>query len=172
MLSLLLLRHAKSSWDDSVVDDFDRPLNARGQKAAPLVGQWMKDQDMTPGRIICSGARRTRETLGLILPYQRGDQEISIEDGIYSADGAHDLLGRVRSIGKGSGQVMIIGHNPAIQELALALAGTGDADDLQQIALKFPTASLAEIQFPATDWSMVSEGTGALTNFVMPRRIE
>ena len=172
MLSLLLLRHAKSSWDDSVLDDFDRPLNARGLKAAPLVGRWMSDNGLAPDLIICSGARRTRETLGLILPFQRGDQDIHIEDGIYGADGAHDLLGRVHSLGKGPAQVMIIGHNPALQELVLTLCGSGDADDLKQIALKYPTASLAEIQFSVTDWSKVSEGGGALVTFVMPKRIE
>lgn len=172
MLSLLLLRHAKSSWDDSVLDDFDRPLNARGLKAAPLVGQWMMERNLSPGLIICSGARRTRETLGLILPFQRGDQDIHIEDGIYRADGTRDLLGRLHSIGKGPAQVLIIGHNPALQELILALSGSGNADDLAQIAVKYPTASLAEIQFAETDWARVSEGRGALVNFVMPRKIE
>lgn len=172
MLSLLLLRHAKSSWDDSALDDFDRPLNSRGLKTAPLIGQWMMDRRLIPRLIICSGSRRTRETLGLVLPFMRGDQDIRIEDGIYNADGAHDLLGRLHSIGKEADPVMIIGHNPAMQDLVLTLSGSGDPDDLQQVATKFPTASLAEIQFTATDWAKVAAGDGTLKSLMMPRRIE
>lgn len=172
MISLLLLRHAKSSWDDVSLDDFDRPLNARGKKAAPMVGQWMLDRKLSPQLIICSGARRTRETLGFILPFMRGDQDIRIEDGIYNADGANDLLDRLHSIGKEAATVMVIGHNPAMQDLAIGLCGSGDPDDLHQIAIKFPTASLAEIDFKATDWSNVAAGTGILKSLVLPRRME
>jgi len=172
MLSLLLLRHAKSSWDNSDLDDFDRPLNSRGLKAAPMVGKWIADQGLSPDLILCSGARRTRETLGLILPFMRGDQEIRVENEIYSADGAVDLLDRLHSFGKGTPTIMIIGHNPAMQDLVLTLSGTGDTDDLQQVSTKFPTASLAEIEFKATDWSAVSAGSGVLKNLVLPRRIE
>jgi len=171
MLSLLLLRHAKSSWDDSTLDDFDRPLNSRGLKAAPLVGKWMMDQGLSPRLILCSGARRTRETVGLVLPFMRGDQDIHIEDGIYSADGATDLLDRLHSIGKNTGTVMIVGHNPSMQDLVLMLAGSGNPDDLQQVATKFPTASLAEIEFNATDWASLSAGDGVLKNLVLPRRM-
>lgn len=172
MVSLFLLRHAKSSWDDATLDDFDRPLNTRGLKAAPTVGQWMQERHLSPKLVICSGAKRTRQTLGLILPFMRGDQDIRIEDGIYNADGADGLLDRLRSVGRESASVMIIGHNPAMQDLALTLAGSGDADDLHQIAIKFPTACLAVIEFNATDWSRLSPGGGNLTSLVLPRRIE
>ena len=85
MLTLFLLRHAKSSWEDATLDDYDRSLNARGKRSAPAIGRYMAQKAYAPNLILCSGSHRTRETLGLVLPYLHGDQEIRVEEGLYHA---------------------------------------------------------------------------------------
>jgi phosphohistidine phosphatase len=170
MLTLSLLRHAKSSWDDPALDDFDRPLGERGVKAAPLMGRYLMAEDLRPDLVICSGAVRTRATLALIMPELGAPPpDISYEDDLYLAS-ASRLLGRVHKADRAR-NILLIGHNPGLHALALALVGDGKRRDLDALATKFPTAALAVFTFDVDKWSAVKAGTGALVRFVTPRQL-
>lgn len=175
MLTLLLLRHAKSSWDDPDVDDFNRPLNERGNAAAPAMGRYLRHEHLAPDVILCSSARRTRDTLTHIAPHI-GDAKTTHEDGLYLAEAGHVLarLGRLADSKTVSpATVMIIGHNPGLHDLAMRLASHGDAKSLNRLADKFPTAALAKIDFETKSWRDVAKGSvpGRLTHFITPKDI-
>jgi phosphohistidine phosphatase len=176
MLTLSLLRHAKSSWDNPALDDFDRPLASRGQKAAPLIGSALAERGLRPDLIICSGAARARQTLALVLEKLGSPTpEVVFDDGIYLAP-PELLLARLRAIKKGARgetpkHVMLVGHNPGMEELALMLAGSGPAHDRARMAAKFPTAAVAVFTFDADTWKAVKPGTGRLEHFLSPRQL-
>jgi len=165
-LTLWLLRHAKSSWDDPGLDDRERPLAPRGARAAALMGSYLEREGIGPDWVLCSSARRTRETLAGVLPALGSDVVVRIEPAVYTFD-AQQLLAVLRETEGGS--VLIVGHNPAMQDLALVLAGRGER--LADLEEKFPTAALAEIELPEGSWSDLAEGTGELTRFVTPREL-
>lgn len=171
MLRLLLLRHAKSSWNDMSVPDFDRDLNSRGRAAAPLVAQHMRKAALTPERILCSSALRTRETLAAMLPYLAGDLDIHMARALYDTD-ADSVLDIIRDHGGDAATLLVIGHNPATQDLTLALAGSGDGALITEVGEKFPTAGLAVLDFDIADWSALAPGSGRLTAFLRPRDLE
>ena len=156
---LLLLRHAKSSWDDPTLADHDRPLAARGRKAAQLIGAYLRRERIPVSLVLCSSARRARETLELVDP--PGEKQIEPE--LYGAS-ADQLLERVRQLPETSDSVMLIGHNPAIQELAACLAD----DELAE--QKFPTGALAMLTF-AGPWRALQAGSAGLAAFVKPREL-
>lgn len=180
MLTLFLLRHAKSSWTDQNLPDFDRPLAPRGHKAAPRIGAFMADRGFAPDRILCSSAQRTRETLALVLPHLGGDCDITLTRSVYESNDEHDLLALIATqSAHQSGptpaphRLMLIGHNPTMQDLALALAGNGAPDDRAALAEKFPTAALAVLTFDGTDgWAGLAPGSGLLTHFIRPRDLD
>ena len=168
MLTLSLLRHAKSSWDDGSLADFDRPLAKRGETAAPRMGAYMAEQGLAPELILCSPAVRARQTLDLVLPRLAVGPTVVYEDNFYLAAPSL-LLARLRKIEGKIHHVMIVGHDPGMQGLAVALAGGGDADMLQALATKFPTAGLAVIRFKVRSWSKVGHGSGRLELFMTPK---
>ncbi len=171
MLTLFLLRHAKSSWDDPILDDYDRPLNARGKRSAPVIGNYMQEHRYHPKLILCSGSRRTRETLGLVLPYLQGDSEIRMEEALYSAQDGLALLQRLQDIGTGPQNVMLIGHNPAVQDLTFMLCEEGDETSLSRIRQKYPTGALSVIQIDAVNWRDAGSTSGRLIDLALPREI-
>jgi phosphohistidine phosphatase len=170
MLTLSLFRHAKSSWDDPALKDFDRPLAQRGQEAAPRMGAYMASQGIAPELILCSPSVRTRQTLDLVLPHLLGGPTVSYTEAFYLAS-TSTLLKRVRQIEGKVKHVMIVGHDPGIHGLALELAGEGNRDDLKALARKFPTAGLAVLSFNLRDWSDVKPGTARLDLFMTPKRL-
>lgn len=170
MLTLSLLRHAKSSWDDPSFEDFDRPLSKRGKSAAPRVGAYMAEHGLVPDLALCSPAVRARQTLDLVMPAFDGGPSVVYEDGFYLAAPAV-MLARVRKVEPKVRHVLIVGHDPGMQGLALELAGAGEAEALQALAAKFPTAGLAVIRFKARDWSKVGPAKGRLERFVTPRML-
>ena len=150
---LFLLRHAKSSWDDPSLDDHDRPLAGRGRQASELLAEHLQRERITPSLVLCSSARRTRETLERVLP--RPDAaEVRVERELYGAS-AQDLLRRLREVPPDVDSVMLVGHRPAIQELAVYLAAEGS--ELERVRQKFPTAALATLSFPG-DWGELGAG--------------
>lgn len=167
-MRLWLLRHAKSSWDDPGLDDRDRPLAPRGERAADQMRDYIAAAGIRPALVLCSSALRTRQTLARVLPALGPELEVRIEPSLYTFD-AEPLLDRSRAIPEGLASAMLIGHNPAIQELAVGLASTGDR--LDQLAQKYPTGALAEIEFPAGSWNEVGTTPGKLTRFVVPREL-
>lgn len=170
MRQLLLFRHAKSSWAADGQDDFDRPLNARGRKAVPVMGAYLGRNGIAPDLILCSSACRTRETLALVLPFLQGEATVRFEDPLYLASGTK-LLNRLKQVDNRFERVMILGHNPGLQDLALMLAGDGEGEDLAQLAAKFPTAALAQLDFDAASWVSLDRHSGKLARFVTPKRL-
>jgi phosphohistidine phosphatase len=165
---LFLLRHAKSSWDDPSVGDHERPLAKRGRRATKAIARQLRSQGIRPELVLCSSARRTQETLERITDVLGSDVEVRVERDLYLAS-AVDLLNRVRLVPAGVDSVLVIGHNPAIQELALILARPTPEVDL--IRQKFPTGALATLDFDSP-WEHLSPGGAELMGFVKPRDLE
>ena len=165
MLALYLLRHAKADPVPPSLDDFERPLSQPGRAAASLAGTHMKNMGFRPALVICSGARRARETMEAVRPCL-GEPAFSVEPGLYLAD-AGILLHRLRQVE--AGKVMMIGHNPGLARLAITLAGDGPPTELARLRHAFPTTAFAEIRFSTRRWSDVVPGSGRLARFVVPR---
>ena len=167
-MKLWLLRHAKSSWDDPEMEDVDRPLAPRGARAADRMRDYLDAEAIRPELVLCSSALRSRETLGRVLPGLGPELTVRIEPSLYSFE-ADQLLDRLRELPANVGSVMLIGHNPAMQELASLLAAEGDRlDDLRK---GFPTAALAELDVPVGAWDELTRGSGRLERFVVPREL-
>lgn len=169
MLRLLLLRHAKSSWDEPGLADFDRPLAPRGVKAAPAMGRRLAETGYIPTNVFCSTARRARQTLALALPHISPAPAVSYTDDLYRLRD-DDYLDFLSSEGGQAPVILLVGHNPAMQQTALELAGQGDRGVLDSMAAKFPTAAIAAIDFDRPDWSLLTAGSGRLTDFLRPPR--
>jgi phosphohistidine phosphatase len=171
MLTLSLLRHAKSSWKDNALPDHDRPLNARGTVEAPLMGKAMTAHGLDPDRVLCSTARRTRDTLALVMPELKTEPKVSYEDTLYHGTPA-EMLAILHGIGAGPGQIVLVGHNPEIQTFALDLIGPGSRQLKDRLEAKLPTAGLVVIRFPAGVWSDVTVNSGKLELFLTPKDVE
>lgn len=171
MLTLSLLRHAKSDWSLPGQGDFDRELAPRGREAAPRMGAWMRANGVAPERILCSTATRARQTLELVLPHLPGPPSVTFDDGLYLATPSA-MQARLRRSAGDARSVMLVGHDPGLQRLAIALAGDGDAADLAALRAKFPTAGLAVLAFDTDHWNQVGAGNGRLLHFMSPKRLE
>lgn len=171
MLRLMLLRHAKSAWDNPGLGDFDRPLNARGRRAAPMMGRHMAEHALLPERILCSTARRTRETFAGLLPFLDQDLDIRFTRALYDAS-SQDYLDVIRASGAGARSLLVIGHNPALQDLALDLVAAGNPALIEEIGLAYPTAGLTIIDFPDRTWTDIRSRGGRIVAFFRPRELE
>jgi phosphohistidine phosphatase len=163
---LFLLRHAKSSWDDPEIDDHDRPLAPRGRRAAARIADYATKRAIRPDLILCSSAMRARQTLERIAPSLGGDAEIHIERSLYGAT-EDRLLERLQALPDEVHSVMMIGHNPGVQDLALLLAREGPLRST--LGHKFPTAGLATLAFGGVGWKDLDTESGELVDFVAPR---
>jgi phosphohistidine phosphatase len=174
MLQLIIMRHAKSSWSEGKRDDFERPLSKRGRQAAPAMGRALAQRGLIPELILCSPARRARETLKLALDGMASNPRLDYDDQLYTfGDGTAYL--KVIAGQKDSNPLMLIGHNPSIQNLALRLAVTGDRAAVQRMRRKFPTAAVAVFAFSAASWSKLqveNSTTGELELFITPKMLE
>lgn len=173
MPRLLLLRHAKSSWADPGQSDSDRPLAPRGRRAAERMAAVIAGRaEFFPDRILCSPARRTRETMApLLADLGNSKQVVSIADELYEPVSG-DYRQAIASFGGIARHLLVIGHNPAIHVTALTLIGSADEASARQLAAKFPTAALAVIDFDARDWGQIRPKSGRLAAFIRPRDIE
>ncbi|MGY2053120.1 SixA phosphatase family protein [Methylobacterium sp. JK268] len=168
MRRLILLRHAKSDWPDGVADA-DRPLAARGREAAPRMAAHLAEEGLVPDRVLVSPARRTQETWDLVAPALPGLAVETVPQ-IYEAS-AQRLLDVVRSVDDAVATVMLVGHNPGMQELGQLLLSDEDRDGLRALSRKYPTAGLAVIDLSAASWSAVGPGSGTLERFVTPKTL-
>lgn len=160
MKTLLLLRHAKSSWKDAMLPDHDRPLNQRGKAEAPRVGQWLKHHDLTPDLIIASTAKRARATAKRVAEACGYEGELELNEALYEGD-PEDYLAALRAAPDGCAHVLLVGHNPGVE---LFLEQLTDSDDLM------PTAALAHITLPITRWAQLTPRTkGVLADLWRPR---
>lgn len=168
---LYLLRHAKSSWDDSRLDDFDRPLNKRGLKAREAMARHIRERGIEPRLVICSPSRRTVMTLEAIAPAWGPGVEVRLDETIYEAH-PRRIRQRVQEAARLLNSVMVIGHNPGLQLLAghlLRASGNRARDDLMR---KFPTGALAELAAEEDDWRAMRYGAFRLVDFIRPRDLE
>jgi phosphohistidine phosphatase len=171
MKTLYLLRHAKSSWDDPNLDDFHRPLNKRGRKAARAMADYFAHHGLRPAMVLCSPALRTRQTLDA-LAAQLDAVEITFDERIYEAS-LQTLLARIHELPDHAGQVLLVGHNPGLERLALTLAETGVGDlALARLHDKFPTGTLAMLTTQAEQWDAVRAGSCRLEAFVRPADLD
>ena len=164
MKTLLLLRHAKSSWDAPARRDFDRPLAARGQRDAPRMGRVLKSSDVKVDRVLCSTAQRARETAELALGAAGYKAEVEFTDAIYEASSS-ELLDLLRRQSNDHDTVMMIGHNPGFEDLLSGLCGNGG----QAANIRMPTAALACIELDVGKWSESDAGEGTLVWLVIPK---
>ncbi|HEV3470971.1 MAG TPA: histidine phosphatase family protein [Pyrinomonadaceae bacterium] len=161
MKSLLLLRHAKSSWDDPRLADFDRPLNDRGRRAAPLVGRHMRERKIRPDLVVCSPAERARRTIALVAEAAGLSAPVRFDERVYEATAA-GLLEVVSQVEDAAGEVLLVGHNPGMEELLELLTGE---------ARRMPTAALARVRLDIDNWSQLRPRAGRLEWHVKPKEL-
>ena len=169
MRTLFLLRHAKSSWSDPTLADQERPLSARGRRDAKRIARHLAQLAIEPDLVLCSPAQRTRETLDLVRPALDASTSMIFEVELYGAS-ADTLLDQLRGVPDGVESVLLIGHNPGVQDLALCLASEGV--ELNRLEEKFPTAALAILAVPKVTWAQLSEADAVLEAFVVPRQLD
>ena len=163
MKTLLLLRHAKSSWDDPSLADHDRPLNGRGKASAPMMGALILERGLTPQRIVTSSAKRARKTAKLVAEACEYGGAIQREPALYLA-GPDAYLAAIHAVGDAPvDRLMLVGHNPDMEDLIVLLTGQ---------AARMPTAALAVIELDVADWSQVRfDETGKLVHVWRPREL-
>jgi len=164
--TIYLLRHAKSDWGDPNLEDHERPLAPRGERDARRMAKYMRREKIKPDMVLCSPAKRARQTLELLAPGFGKKTKTRVEDDLYGAS-EQDLLQRLSKLPNEVGSVMLIGHNPAMQELALGLAATGS--DLERLQANLATCGLATLSIKAAGWSDVQPGSALLTALVTPK---
>jgi phosphohistidine phosphatase len=172
MKTLTLLRHAKSGWDDMSLRDFDRPLNAKGQRAAQVVGRNLKAMALTFDRVVASPAVRVVETLDHIGRGYGTTIAPEWDRRLYLASVA-SLIDVIHEQDAAVERLLVVGHNPGLEDLVLALVPAGtDNPGREDVEEKFPTASVAVMTFDVSRWADVAFGAATLTHFVRPRDLD
>lgn len=167
--TILLLRHAKSAWGAAALDDHDRPLNRRGERAARTMADHIAARGPRPELILCSTAARTRQTLTPLLKALGAPlPTVLLERELYLAS-EDTLLERLQALPEDLAVVLLIGHNDGIGQLARDLAGQGLDEAVQRLREKFSTAALAVLRLPSAPWGALAHGTCELLSFSRPR---
>jgi len=163
MKTLLLLRHAKSDWDDASLQDFDRPLAARGERDAPEMGKALRKREETlPDLIVSSPAARAKATVKAVVKAAKVNTEIQYNEAIYGASSA-ELINLVNRLPDASSCAMLVGHNPGFEDLVGRLSGSHE---------RMPTAALACLEFQVNSWSEVGEEQGKLVWLLTPKKLK
>ena len=170
MKCLAVLRHAKSSWDDPSLDDFNRPLNERGWDAARRMGRELARRDMRFDLLIASMAARVRETIDGVQEHFDFDAPVRFDPRLYQAS-AGDLLELVRGLPDEVEAPLLVGHNPGLQQLLLDLTGDDGEGLRRRIADKFPTCALALLELAADEWAKVAPAGGMITELILPKEL-
>jgi len=163
---LVVLRHAKSDWPAGVADH-DRPLGRRGVRDSAAAGRWLLEHGDSPDLVWCSTALRTRQTWQGLGAELATSCPVNFEDAVYDA-AVEDLLGVLRRTPKKTERVLLVGHNPGVQDLVLALADRGSEEARALAETKFPTSGLAVLDIDG-DWADLGQGRANLATFVVPR---
>jgi phosphohistidine phosphatase len=161
MKTLLLLRHAKSSWKDAGLQDFDRPLNERGKKAAEMIGRFIRNKQVAPDLLVCSPALRARETIEIVIKTGKLRSELRYDERIYEASPLR-LLEVVSQIEEERKIVVLVGHNPGMEELLRLMT-----DRVEHMT----TGTLARINFTVARWEKVPDEKGILEWIVRPKEV-
>lgn len=171
MLNLMLLRHAKSSWAETGQADLDRPLNERGKRSAAAMGRYMASHVLVPQLVLCSPARRARETWTHAAGELKASPAVLVVDEIYDFGDGKALMECLRHQAGAAQSIMLVGHNPSIGALARSLVGTGSRKLRERLEEKYPTAALAVVSFDLANWGSLAAGSGTLLRFVTPTDI-
>jgi len=172
MKRLTLFRHAKSGWDEPVARDFDRPLNRRGERAAALMGQYARDRGIKFDLIVASPAVRVGETIDKFVDSYGKSPETIWDRRIYLAS-AGTLTDVIMDISDSADAVLMAGHNPGLEDLILTLVPDDGSNPLRdEVEMKFPTASLAVLEFDIDHWSEAEGHKARLASFVRPRDLD
>ncbi|HOF01751.1 MAG TPA: histidine phosphatase family protein [Spirochaetota bacterium] len=164
MKKLYLLRHAKSSWDDSSIPDYERDLNDRGRREAKKMGEYFLEKNIIPDMIICSPSKRTRETYKLVVSELGKIIQTIFEDNIYEAS-ISDIFDAISVVPKEVDSLLIIGHNPGMEDALEKIT------NIPGIIDKFGTCSLAELEVDIQKWGDLYKTSAKLTNFVSPKTL-
>jgi phosphohistidine phosphatase len=166
--TLILFRHAKSSWADDV-EDHERPLADRGRKVAPIMAKWLAGRGLKPTVALVSTARRTQETWALVAPELGKVTKRDVAE-IYEAP-AGRILDAIHAVEHSVDSLIIVGHNPGMEDLAgLLMKGHGGRAGAS-MRKKFPTAAVALLSLPVDDWTEVRSHIADLTDFVTPKSL-
>ncbi len=171
MKTLTLLRHAKSGWDDPVERDFDRPLNGRGRRAANRMGRYLRDEGLAYDQVVASPAMRVQQTIAGVEDGLGRPLAPHYDKRIYMAS-ASTLLDVVHALDDAHGNILLIGHNPGLEDLVLMLVPDGSGALRDEVEIKYPTATLAEMRFEVARWADVDERKGQLVRFMRPRELD
>jgi phosphohistidine phosphatase len=169
MKTLTLLRHAKSSWDDPVARDFDRPLNAKGRRAAAMIGRHLKAEKFAFDHILASPAIRVIETLDEVWSGYGRTLEPVWNRALYLASAA-SLLDLVQALPDTTGHVLMVGHNPGLEDLVLDLTLGGELRE--RVEDKYPTATVAQMTLPIDRWAEARAHSATLVAFIRPRDLD
>jgi phosphohistidine phosphatase len=162
MKTLLILRHGKSSWKDASLADHDRPLNSRGRRDAPVMGELLRDEGLVPGLIVSSTAKRARTTAEAVAEASGYEGEVLLTRYLYMAD-PEDYLAVLQELDSTEESVMVVGHNPGMEALLEDLTGEYE---------RLPTAALAQVELPVDRWTELTHETeGRLVNLWRPREL-
>lgn len=164
---LVVLRHAKSAWPTGV-PDHERPLAPRGRRDAPAAGRALAEADCLPDLALCSTAVRARQTWELAAEQWGTPPPVRLDERLYGAD-VPELLEAVREVPDQVRTLLLIGHNPGLEELVLELAGDGLDDALDEVRTKFPTSAVAILAWHGNSWQELAPGTALLTDVTVPR---
>ena len=167
MRRLMLLRHAKSDWSTTGARDQDRALNRRGREAMPRIAAYMARNALVPDRVMCSTAKRARETFDLLAAELPTKPPTDFDERLYMAE-PEAILELVREVPRTVHSLLVIGHNPGLQQAALLLIASGDVDTRERLHEKFPTAGLVVIDIAADDWRKTHAHGGRLDRFITP----
>jgi phosphohistidine phosphatase len=166
---LYVLRHAKSSWDDPDLPDRLRPLAGRGRKTVRALERHMRATGIAPALVLCSPAARAVQTWEGVASGLPAGTAVDVDDALYGAN-AHGLLERLRRLPPDIDSVLVVGHNPGLEDLTLALVGHGDPALRRRLETKFPTGALATLDAPGA-WRDLGWGTSTLVAYVLPREL-
>nr|WP_206440280.1 histidine phosphatase family protein [Streptomyces scabichelini] len=167
MRRLVVLRHAKSAWPDGVADH-ERPLAPRGRRDAPAAGRALADAHCLPDLVLCSTAVRARQTWELAAAQWAASPPVRHDPRLYGAD-VPELLAAVREVPDEVRTLLLVGHNPGLEELVLTLAGDSLDDALADVRAKFPTSAIAVLAWHGSDWRSLGPGVALLTDMTVPR---
>lgn len=167
---MILLRHAKSSWDDPAVDDHDRPLNKRGKAAAPLIGRWLAERRHVPDTVLCSSSERTRETVERMREALPGLPQPVVERELYHAS-PDQMRDRLARLPRDCSTVMLVGHNPGLGALVRKMSDGCEKRRCRRAFEHFPTGAAAVLELDLDCWSEIDFARARFVDFAAPREL-
>ena len=170
MKTIFLLRHAKSSWQNHNLDDFDRPLSDRGIKACKKIGKYLKKKNISPDIVYCSTAVRAKQTWELVNRIVEKKENVLFKKNLYMSD-LSNFIEIIKKTKKKFKSLMIVSHNPGIEYLALELSKDKNNEVYKKIYNKYPTGALVIIKYNIDKWNKVDLKKGSLYKFIKPKEL-